>query len=663
MLSSSPESLAAFDQMLLDACAKMRPPEKLSCSQWADKYAMLPPEGASMPGKYYVSNAEYQREPLDAMSDPKVETSVLMWGSQIGKTQIGLIVTGYFVEHDPRPILIVQPTEDMAAAVMTDRIEPTIRDTPILAALFRQRKGDKFHKPFPGGQISMGWANSPAQLASRPIGFAWNDEISRGNKNAEGDAVQQVKKRLATFKGRRKHLLTSSPALRKTCDTTRAFESSDQRHYYVPCPQCGVMQVLRFERLKWEAGKPDTVRYICESGECIIYDHDKYAMIRAGQWIAHNPGGGDGKTAGFHLSGLYSTIGFDWPEIVAEFERAQGIPDKLQVFYNTVLAEPWDEQAEKADLNELQRHAEMYPAEAPAWAIIFTCGADVQPDRIEATKWGWGENSVSGVIEHRIFWGETSNARGGAWLEFDAWRRQHMLHESGLPLPVACTFVDSGDGNRTEQVYEYCRSREREKVYACKGSSQAGAPVVGEAHRVGRMKTLLVMVGTSTAKDTIFARLKIAERDRPGYIHFPKQAHAGCGKEYFDHLTAEALVTRETKGGKVARWEKQRARNESLDCAVYAYAAFLFMRVGNKMSSLARMLEAKAKSVPAETIAQQRKEWQMLLLAEQLADHLGVLPSSANSAPSNSLSAKTSPIRLKKKRKVFHRPGFSWILG
>lgn len=651
MIPSSSEGLAAFDQVLLDACAIMRPPENLTVAEWADKYGMLSSEGSAEPGRFYISNAEYQREPLEMLSPGNgVQSEVLMWGSQIGKTQIGLFFVAYHCHHDPAPILFVEPTEDLAKVIVNDRIKPMIRDTPQLRDLFASRakgKTDTFHMPFPGGQISMGWANSPSQLASRPIRILVTDEEGRYGQNNEGDPVDQARKRLATFKTARKHLRVSSPALRRTCRITKAYEQSDKRKFYVPCPHCGHMQVLRFENLR---GTPEDCFYMCEANACVITEDDKYGMVRAGKWIAENPGGGDGRTAGYQLSALYSTIGYTWAEILADFRKCEGIPDKLQVFTNTVLAEPWDEQAEGADLNAVQKHAEEYPAQAPAWAIVITCGADVQKDRIEATKWGFGLNDVSGVIEHRVFRGDPLK-QPELWAEFEEWRSTPVEHESGLMLPVACTFVDSGDGNRTQAVYDYTRRHERDRVYACKGSSLDGAPLVNRGTRQGKWRVLVVSVGTSTAKDLIYSRLAIEDKSRPGYIHFPNDPDAGCDGDYFKHLTAERLVTRQTKGGEVSRWENPQKRNEALDCAVYARAALEFTRA--PLKELARKLAAKAaRLTPADRLANHP-------LMSKVRAALQSLPSPESSAASPSPQAPKKP--EKARRKVIRRPGFGWI--
>jgi phage terminase large subunit GpA-like protein len=58
-------------------------------------------------------------------------------------------------------------------------------------------------------------------------------------------------------------------------------------------------------------------------------------------------------------------------------------------------------------------------------------------------------------------------------------------------------------------------------------------------------------------------------------MHFPARHEI----EYFRQLTAEKQVTRFHRGVPKREWVKARARNEVLDCTVYAYAALLIRNV------------------------------------------------------------------------------------
>jgi phage terminase large subunit GpA-like protein len=117
-----------------------------------------------------------------------------MSSAQVGKTEIVNNIVGYFMSQDPSPVLLLQPTLEMAEAWSKDRLAPMVRDTPALKGLIKDaRSRDSgntlLHKQFPGGHITMAGANSPASLASRPIRIVLCDEVDRYalSAGAEGD--------------------------------------------------------------------------------------------------------------------------------------------------------------------------------------------------------------------------------------------------------------------------------------------------------------------------------------------------------------------------------------------------------------------------------------------------------------------------------------------
>src|SRR4051812_1949712 len=87
---------------------------RLTISQWADQERRLSPEASAEPGRWNTSRAEYQRGIMDAVSDPSVHTVVVMSSAQVGKTEVLLNTVGYYIDQDPSPILVVQPTLEMA---------------------------------------------------------------------------------------------------------------------------------------------------------------------------------------------------------------------------------------------------------------------------------------------------------------------------------------------------------------------------------------------------------------------------------------------------------------------------------------------------------------------------------------------------------------------
>lgn len=137
----------------------LKPPSKLTVSQWADAQRRLSPEASAEPGKWYTSRAEYSRGIMDACSDPAIERVVVMSSAQVGKTEILLNVIGFHIDQDASPILCVQPTLSMGQAFSKDRLAPMLRDTPALKGKVqdpraRDSGNTTLHKVFPGGHLN-----------------------------------------------------------------------------------------------------------------------------------------------------------------------------------------------------------------------------------------------------------------------------------------------------------------------------------------------------------------------------------------------------------------------------------------------------------------------------------------------------------------------------
>lgn len=563
--------------------AHMRPPPRLTVSEWADAERKLSPEASAEPGQWSTARAEYQRSLLDAANDPRVHTVVGMLGSQLGKSEILLNVVGYFIAHNPAPILLLQPTLEMAETFSKDRIAPMLRDTPCLRGLVRDaRSRDSgntlLHKQFPGGHITLAGANSPASLASRPIRVVLCDEVDRypASAGTEGDPVSLARQRAATF-WNRKVMLFSSPTVRGVSRIEKAFATSDQRRYFIPCPACRAFQVLEWRQVRWPKDRPEAAVYACSGCGAEWSDGRRLAAIARGEWRASARFTG---TAGFHLSALaspWSRLG----ELAREFIEAKDHRETLQTFTNLKLAELWEgERGESLAWETLRARAEPYePLTIPDARIgLLTAGVDVQDDRLAVLVLGFARGEESWVVYFDEIIGDT--VADDVWRELDELLARRFPHPSGGELSIRCGAVDSG-GHRTQRVYEYARTCSP-RVIAVKGSNQPGRPVIGrptpqEVTWSGRKiphGVRLWPVGSDTAKAELYARLRL-EEPGPRFIHFP----ASLTADFYEQLTAERLVTRYTRGVPHLEWHLPPGRrNEVLDAFVYAYAAA--MRAG-----------------------------------------------------------------------------------
>ncbi len=535
---------------------------------------------------------------MDAVSDSSVETVVVMSSAQVGKTEVINNVIGFHVHQDPSPILLVQPTIEMAEVWSKDRFAPMLRDTPELAGLVKDpRSRDSGNtlrqKKFPRGQIAMAGANSAASLSGRPVRLVLLDEVDRFPPSAgtEGDPVELAVKRTTTF-WNRKIILTSTPTTKGASRIEQAWEESDQRIYKVPCPVCGGYQVLLWGGIKFdrdEKGRPVNVRYECEHCRAHLTEPDKHRMIRNGRWVITRPW--VARAAGFHINELYSPWS-TWAGVVENFLEAKKRPETLRVWVNTSLGETWEEEGVTVDDAALGGRREDYGIgdPLPEPVLLLAAGVDVQGDRIEATAWGFGLGEESWVIQHAVFRGNPETSLK-VWRDLDDWLQKTWPHSNGTALRIAATCVDSG-GHATQQVYDFCRRREARRVWAIIGRAGAGLPLMKIGVRRIRQKVALGIVGTDTAKGLLFSRLALGEFG-PGYIHFPRDVD----DDYFRQLTAEKLTTKHVTGVPTRVWKQIRARNEALDCAVYAFAAFASLNAN--LERIAQRAEAQAKEVKA----------------------------------------------------------------
>ena len=522
---------------------------------------------------------------MDACSDPATPEVVVMAGAQLGKTEAILNIVGYHIDYDPSPILVLQPTLDMASAFSKERVAGgLLNSTPCLKNKVqdprsRDSGNTTFQKLFPGGSISMVGANSPASLASRPIRLVLCDEVDRypASAGAEGDPIQLAKKRSATF-WNRKIVLVSTPTNKGASRIEDAFEKSDMRFYHIPCKHCSHKQTMKWSNVQWTDNDPSTAKYVCDGCGTLWNDADRIWSIRHGEWVATAPFTG---VAGFAINGMYSP----WTPLsdgVREFLTVKKNPEQLRVWTNTYLGETWEDQGEQVDdymLADRREPMEVVPDEA----VMITAGVDVQDNRLEMSVIGWGRDDESWVIAHETMYGDPSTPQ--LWTTLDSRLMKRYTTTSGREIGIRAACVDSG-GHFTNSVYKYCKKNYGRRIFAIKGRGGEGTAIVAKPSRNNVVKCPLFPVGVDTVKDLLFARMRIADPG-PGYIHF----HEDLEDEYFKQLTAEKVVTKYHRGFKKRVFQKIRPRNEALDCMVYAVAAYAIININ--VNTLADKIEAE----------------------------------------------------------------------
>ncbi len=571
----------------------LTPDPLLTVSEWSDRHRMLSSKASAEPGRWRTSRTPYLKAIMDCLSPMSaVERIVFMKAAQLGATEMGNNWIGYVIHHAPGPMMAVSPTVEMAKRNSKQRIDPLIEESPVLAELIaparsRDAGNTILAKEFRGGVLVMTGANSAVGLRSMPVRYLFLDEVDGypSDVDGEGDAISLAEARTRTF-ARRKIFIVSTPTIAGASSIEREYEASDQRRYFLPCPHCSHRQWLRFEQLRWEKGLPETAAYVCEACDAPIPEQHKTWMLEHGEWRAMAPENG-AKTAGFHLSSLYSPVGWrSWREIAAAWESAvnkeSGSAAAIKTFKNTELGETWVEEGEAPDWQRLIERREDYPiGRIPVGGLLLVGGADVQKDRIEASIWAFGRGKESWLVEHRVLMGDT--ARDAVWKRLGELIAETWSHESGAQLPLARFALDTGFA--TQEAYTFVRLARDPRVMAVKGvpkgAALIGTPTAVDLSQGGKklrrgIKVFSVAVGI--AKLEFYNNLRksadvledgVTLRYPTGFVHLPK-----VDAEFVQQLCAEQLITRRDRNGFAIReWQKMRERNEALDCYVYARAA------------------------------------------------------------------------------------------
>ena len=574
------------EQLLKNVTSKfLKPIEKITVSQWAEKHLQLPQTSAE-PGLWRKDRAPYQVGLMDAICEPDIQKVTIMTSAQTGKSTVCNAIIARYIDIDPCPIMFTQPTIQLAQRFSKEKLSPMISDIKVLADKIvqaeRHASSTILMKLFKGGLLALSGANSPASLASMSIRLLLCDEIDKYPPSAgsEGDPVELAIQRTATF-WNKKIVLVSTPSIKGQSRIDASYSKSDKRLYLVPCPHCGHQQHLVWERIEYP-GKgtndfqpSEGIYYICEYCENPIAESYKSQMIQFGHWQAtatsENP-----NHVGFHCNRLISPW-VNWLDIAYDYEASKDDPMQLQVFINSSLGLPFERQSgqsldwEKLYLRSL--NSSYQRGQVPHNALMLTAGVDVQGDRLEVSIWGWGREMESWLIDHHIIYGEP--------LQDEVWRQladvisQDYQHESGATMRVRATCVDSG--YLTHDVYMQVRKIRYLHVFAIKGQAGENKMFVSKPRnmeinyrgQVIRNGIKIYILGVDNGKQTLFYRSQIKESGAK-YLNFPQ----GMDSNYFQGFCSEVQVKKHRAGQPYYAWEKIPGihNNEPLDCALYAMA-------------------------------------------------------------------------------------------
>lgn len=546
---------------------------------WAEKNRIVSASISAHSGQWDNSVTPYLVGPMQAASISDPCTHVIFRGSnQIGKTEFILNVIGYRIDQWPVPMMVVLAKDEEIAKYVEARIDPFVRSCPALRRLVgRTEDGDKAadnskQKRFPGGQLYIASSWSPNTFREKPLGIVVIDDVDACRPPEEGDLVSLAFLRTNTFASRgRKVIAVSTPTEEGSSTISVEYENSSQGIYEVPCPQCGAFFALWRRYLTWIDSRPDTAHFQCPHCQSAIYHDEKIRMVAAGIWSHQRPELISSRK-GFWAWAAYSPF-VRWEEMAARLIEAHahrklhGSDEKSK----TVLNLDWGETyvpPEQLRLRGIEK--EVFDRREPPFMesqlpiIMQTTGTDVQKDRLEVARYGWGEKRECWLLEHKVFRGSFDSEN--TWNE---WAEYHEKHDIASACVDSSHFTNVVLDQVTRRMVRFLRSGCA--LYAIKGRAGPG-PVWPKFVQPGNVvdgSAKHVIVYVDNGKDWVYESLENKKSPGPSYIHFCTNQ----SKDFFRQIYGERLRRSTDPRGASRYIEVQGRRNEALDITVYAYAA------------------------------------------------------------------------------------------
>lgn len=511
----------------------------------------------------------------------------LKCSAQVGKTTILTADLLRAADEQPGGFAVLFPALHSATSYSQDRFDPALEVSPGAKNVFYQHKygrseNTKFVKKFVGGQVRFITANSSSAMKSKPIARLYCEEVNEYpfDVSGQGAPLDIALKRTIAFEGVRKIFLNSTPTTEKYGLIESWYARGTQKECYVPCPECGHMQVLSDLQFRYVGTKPEHVKkvdYECIECKALWPESAKYEIIGQYEWRAKNP---DALIDSFAVWQAYN-LGNSWVEIVREYLRVKDDPEKLKTYWNQTLNKSWVDRSETDWTRVYDRREDYQIGVVPKDCLVLTATIDVQKDRFEVLVCGHTRTQEVYAVDYFFIDGGPQNeAAKNRVIDFC---RSRYKRADGFDLELNAVAIDSG--YETQAIYELARRINSEKIFITKGQNNFLAPAVhapsfvdlnykGEKLKHG---VKLWPVGVSQLKGEVSSLLRLrpdvektdtgeVQKYPPRYLHFPQ-----FDEDFFKSLCSESIIQTQKRQGarKVsAAWVKHYERNEVFDLMV-----------------------------------------------------------------------------------------------
>jgi len=574
---------------------------------WIEENITLPPgNGYKGSRKMDFEAFPHMKQILKLVDNPDCRRIVLCFAAQSGKTDTIISIAAYLTSYRNRRGLYALPTSKMVDKVRDSRIKPLLISSKVG---FKEIKNLSMPVFDNGYFFALALMSSPGTLAEQ-TGTSWviMDELDEFTLTQSKDyhPVKLAEKRMQTSP-RRLTIIACTPKKTGIGYTYDAYERSKRFVEEIQCTHCDGWFVPDFYRhFRWDSklNANDIEDFRCAYVECPLCGEqitdDMHSEIVTGRkrWKDLDPELSIAE-CGFRLP-IFLTPRKNFSETVAEYVRSQYDQAAVDDFNNSWLAKPVKSETRSGgeiDYSKLKGDWLCERNEAPENVICMTAGVDVGQNEIWLVVLGWGAEDKKFVLRsEKIERGQDFESLSRAMSYAKAMCNPDLYKsKSGRKLRFYGGLLDSGDGNDTEAVYEFCRLNEGwfpSKGYGrqnklCEFSEADPRNKYRNKYRGLR----LVVFNTHMLQDLLHSSLK-TEPDKRHSIQFA----ADAPDMLFDHIRNQQQIETKVSGRSVMRWGKIGNRPDHLRDAT------LNAVLMGKIKNLDRMEYAKPKTQPVKPV-------------------------------------------------------------
>lgn len=593
---------------------------RISPSAFNEEKRYLPESVTSIPGYIRYAVNPFMREIVDCFDiESPVREVNLMKGVQITYSTVLESGAFYYMAHvRTLPLMYITADKELAAGRIENNFIPMLNHSDMghivrSSDVGNTRKTGKTanHIQFKGGGYLVPFgAKNAAKMRSYSICVMLKDEIDGWPDvvGKDGDPDALTDDRCSGYWERRKIFRGSTPLIKGMSKIHPAYLRGDQRVYTILCKKCGFPQVLRWSTkdkiggFKWDIYEGtlvlESVRYCCADCGEEHFEHDKERLFSESFGAHWNPTArpAEPNIRSYHLPALYSPVGMQpWYKCVASYLKGWD-PDtkkvkdvgKYQVFYNNILAEPFEIMGSKIRFTSVSLHRRSvyrlgqipneYAKKYSGSKILFlTCQVDVHKSNLAVAVMGWCRDSKPYVIEYyRIEDEDCSELTSPVWGQLRKLIEEtEFKADDGTAYEIRITLIDAGYANDT--VATFCSDYES-GVYPIIGRDRPAKnqKITEFAEFKSQSGGVGYRILVDHYKDRIAPVLRrewVEESGQQDRYHF--NAPVDITDAQLKELTKETRREKRDENGTVTYyWYRPgNARNELWDLLVYGHAA------------------------------------------------------------------------------------------